>query len=46
VSGTPTVQFFKDKAKVGAKVGAMVGVKQKRQCRAAIAGHLLVPSAG
>jgi thioredoxin reductase (NADPH) len=36
VTGTPTVQFFKDKA----KVGEMMGVKQKSQYREAIAAHL------
>jgi thioredoxin reductase (NADPH) len=40
VIGTPTVQFFKDKA----KVGEMIGVKQKSQYREAIAGHLLAPT--
>jgi thioredoxin reductase (NADPH) len=36
VVGTPTVQFFKDKD----KVGEMMGVKQKSQYREAIAAHL------
>ncbi len=40
VIGTPTVQFFKDKA----KVGEMMGVKQKSQYREAIEGHLLAPT--
>jgi thioredoxin reductase (NADPH) len=40
VIGTPTVQFFMDKA----KVGEMMGVKQKSQYREAIEGHLLEPA--
>jgi thioredoxin reductase (NADPH) len=40
VIGTPTVQFFMDKA----KVGEMMGVKQKSQYREAIEGHLLAPT--
>jgi thioredoxin reductase (NADPH) len=36
VIGTPTVQFFKDKD----KVGEMMGVKQKSQYREAIESHL------
>jgi thioredoxin reductase (NADPH) len=36
VVGTPTVQFFKDKD----KVGEMMGVKQKSQYREAIEAHL------
>jgi thioredoxin reductase (NADPH) len=36
VVGTPTVQFFKDKG----KVGEMMGVKQKSQYREAIESHL------
>jgi thioredoxin reductase (NADPH) len=42
VIGTPTVQFFKDKA----KVGEMIGVKQKSQYREAIEAHLLAPTIG
>jgi thioredoxin reductase (NADPH) len=42
VIGTPTVQFFMDKA----KVGEMMGVKQKSQYREAIEGHLLAPTVG
>jgi thioredoxin reductase (NADPH) len=41
VTGTPTVQFFKDKA----KVGEMKGVKQKSQYREMIQSHLAVPVA-
>jgi thioredoxin reductase (NADPH) len=40
VIGTPMVQFFKGKA----KVGEMVGVKQKSQYREAIEAHLLAPT--
>ena len=36
VVGTPTVQFFRDKS----KVGEMMGVKQKSQYREAIESHL------